>query len=440
MSYEPTMQNDPFQWSHPHHVSTGDSMIRDSSSAALDSAELQSSSIKRHAACDECRKRKLKCSGELSGCSRCIKQSLVCHYSVQKQMGRPPKKRVREDDIDLSFVDLPNDDPWATPAATHKPMSDLGAAIPGISEEPQLFSSMYPTPFNLPYHLSTNEDHHHTWQLAPNESLSSVPATTSPWPDFSSVSAAAPNPFTMPPSLTPPMPHSDSIPQSPSNNDCSCLSYLYLCLSHLSSLKPFPISQHTICSLYISARTAQAVIRCQACPTKFDTGLQNVMLTGTLLNVIADSWLRVSKADAMELGRQVAPPLYTAAVSKSPDPVTAWKDHLRQLVRHHVIRGPMDPVAKTQCAMGTPSLIDLIEEMEARQRRWHESPDSHPLPHYQRLDNPSGQDCSSQRGEQDLLCLRVAKSARNVIAKFDFQPDDYEDSPPSLSPDSSVSP
>ncbi|KAL3459928.1 hypothetical protein BJX64DRAFT_194735 [Aspergillus heterothallicus] len=426
------MQYDASQWTQAYPTSTD-------VSAAFDSiVGSEQPPVKRHAACDECRKRKLKCSGELSGCTRCTKQSLVCHYSVQKQMGRPPKKRLREDETDISFLELPNNDSWPNSTAVSKPTTVFGGEMPDMSEDPQLLSSMYPTPYAFPYRLSTDEDHHHTWQLAPNETLSSIPPTTSPWPDFSSVSAAAPNPFTMPPGLTPSLSHSDSQSNMSSNGDCSCLSYLYLCLSHLSSLKPFPVSQHTVCSLYISARTAQAVIRCQACPTKFDTGLQNVMFTGTLLNVIADSWLRVSKADAMELGRLVAPPNYTAMVNKSENPVAAWKDYLRQLVRHSVIRGPMDSAAKTQCAMGTPSVLDLIEEMEARQRRWHESPESHPLPTHQRLNDPDPE--SINRDEQDLLCIRVAKSARNVIAKFEFQPEEYEESVPSLSPDNSVSP
>ncbi|KAL4930065.1 Zn(II)2Cys6 transcription factor rglT [Aspergillus undulatus] len=421
------MQYDAYQWGQTYPASTGDSIVQDISTAA-------SQPVKRHAACDECRKRKLKCSGELSGCSRCIRQSLSCHYSVQKQMGRPPKKRLREEDEDLSFLNLANSDLWSNPDATHIPPSDLRAAISEVSEKPQLFSSTHPAPYSFPYRLSTDEDHRHTWQLAPSES--SVPATTSPWPDFSSVSAAAPKPFTMPPGLTPPI--MPSHPDLSPDQDCTCLSYLYLCLSHLSSLKPFPISQHTICSLYISARTAQSVIRCQSCPTKFDTGLQNVMFTGTLLNVIADSWLRVSKADPCELGNQVAPPAYAAAMNRSPDQRAAWTDYLRQLVRFSVIRGPMDLAAQTTCAQQAPSVLDLVEEMEARQRRWHETPDSHPLPESQRLHPVSDQDCLN-RDEQDLLCVRVAKSARNVIAKFEFQSDEHPESVPSLSPDSSVS-
>ncbi|KIW77892.1 hypothetical protein Z517_07725 [Fonsecaea pedrosoi CBS 271.37] len=63
---------------------------------------------KRHAACDECRKRKLKCSGEATGCARCIKQALKCRYSAQKQMGRPRKKQKTDDflqDDEVSAID-----------------------------------------------------------------------------------------------------------------------------------------------------------------------------------------------------------------------------------------------------------------------------------------------------------------------------------------------
>lgn len=381
-------------------------------------------------------KRKLKCSGELPGCSRCIKQSIACHYSLQKQMGRPPKKRLREDDDELPLLNLSKNNAWAHTQTANLPPPDFGQTME-VPEDPQSFSCVYPSPYSFSYRLSTDEDHRHTWQLAPSETTSSVPATTSPWPDFSSVSAAAPKPFTMPSGLTPPIMPSQS--DSSPDQECSCLSYLYLCLSHLSSLKPFPISQHTICSLYISARTAQSVIRCQSCPTKFDTGLQNVMFTGTLLNVIADSWLRVSKTEACELGNQVAPPAYAARVNKSPDLRAAWSDYLRQLVRFSVIRGPMDSAAQTPCAQQAPSVLDLVEEMENRQRGWHKTPDSHPLPRQHRL-NASSEEDGLNRDEQDLLCIRVANSARSVIAKFEFQSDEYPESVPSLSPDSSVSP
>ncbi|KAK0660014.1 putative transcriptional regulatory protein [Lasiodiplodia hormozganensis] len=54
---------------------------------------------KKHAACDECRLRKLKCSGNRPACDRCARENLLpCVYSLQKQMGRPRKKRRRSAD------------------------------------------------------------------------------------------------------------------------------------------------------------------------------------------------------------------------------------------------------------------------------------------------------------------------------------------------------
>ncbi|KAK4218210.1 hypothetical protein QBC37DRAFT_275446 [Rhypophila decipiens] len=43
-------------------------------------------------ACDECRARKLACSKEADGCSRCKREGIRCNYSLQKQMGRPRKR------------------------------------------------------------------------------------------------------------------------------------------------------------------------------------------------------------------------------------------------------------------------------------------------------------------------------------------------------------
>ncbi|KAG7112278.1 Fusaric acid cluster transcription factor FUB10 like protein [Verticillium longisporum] len=55
------------------------------------------SGIVKHRACDECRTRKLACSKEPDGCSRCCKEGIICVYSAQKPMGRPRKRRHVED-------------------------------------------------------------------------------------------------------------------------------------------------------------------------------------------------------------------------------------------------------------------------------------------------------------------------------------------------------
>jgi hypothetical protein len=156
--------------------------------------------------------------------------------------------------------------------------------------------------------------------------------------------------------------------------------------------------------------------------------MQNVMFTGTLLNVVADAWLRVSKTDAEELGKQAAPPAYVTVINKnSPDPTAAWKEWLRQTVRSGVIGGPADPAGSVACS-DSPSLLSLVQEMEARQRMWHLG--RHPLA---RSDNSyagpkqSPGTGSDPRDEQNWLCIRVAKSAREVIAKFEFEPHEYPD-------------
>ena len=49
-----------------------------------------------HGVCDECRARKLKCSKERPGCSRCLQDGIRCQYSAKKVMGRPRKRRRGE--------------------------------------------------------------------------------------------------------------------------------------------------------------------------------------------------------------------------------------------------------------------------------------------------------------------------------------------------------
>ncbi|KAI2909447.1 transcriptional regulator family: Fungal Specific TF [Aspergillus niger] len=390
-----------------------------SSNAAMSDAATGVARGKRHAACDECRSRKLKCSGEATGCTRCIKQSLTCHYSLQKQMGRPPKKRMREDEDPSPPFGLPGNEPWTSE-------SDFASLGPSTIESTETAPSDYSGQINFFTDANSNID---AGQFLLNKPIDAAPTTVSPWPDFSNVSSSAANLYTLPPDLS--LLQQSSAASSPtseeSDRQCPCLSCLYLCLSHLSSLAPFPLSHHNLCSLYIASRTARAVIRCQICPLRFTTGMQNVTFTGTLLTVIADTWLRISKVNAVDFGRQSAPPAYAAAIDASPNPAKGWEDWLRQTVRYRVIGGPCDPAGMPPGADDGPSLLSLIEEMEERQRRWHRS---HPLPVEERhlpIPKTDGSKEEESCHERDALCMRIIQSARNVIPKFGFQPSDYPD-------------
>lgn len=365
------------------------------------------------------------------GCTRCVRQSLTCHYSIQKQMGRPPKKRMREDE-DAGLGSIQGNEPWLDLGDRQLPPFDLDENNTAPSDPPGLFPQVYFAPVRMPHafpHLhSTDDSHNHSRQVHNIPDLEPLPATSSPWPDFSRVSESAASPFTRTPESTDEQslsqPTLDStVPQ------CSCLSSLYLCLSHLSSLSTFPVSQHTLCSLFIGARTARDVIRCKECPKTYAGGMQNVMLTGTLLNVVTDVWLRISKTDPVELGRQSTPPAYVASLTQtSSDPAESWKQWLHQTVRKAVIGGPVDPTGRVRCS-DCPSLLSLVIEFEERQRRWHSKKEaalectqkasSRPHAH---ASSGSEQD---EAGEKNHLCLRIVGTVREAIAKFEFAPHEY---------------
>ena len=50
--------------------------------------------IKKRLACDRCHSRKLRCSGDLDGCSRCVGDNSVCTYSPALKVGRPSKASI----------------------------------------------------------------------------------------------------------------------------------------------------------------------------------------------------------------------------------------------------------------------------------------------------------------------------------------------------------
>lgn len=359
-------------------------------------------------------------------------------------MGRPPKKRARGDDT-ISSMDL----------GSSRLIADLDREWSSADLESDTFHLCPPVYLNRP---GTGLD-----AILPNPvdqfpCLQSIWATATPWPDFSTASAASAM-------LSIDSGSSSSAVTSPLGPEgtpqCPCLSYLYLCLSTLSTLTSFPISVQTIDSICTTARTAQSVIRCEICPRSFATGLQNVMMLGTLLSVIADAWLRVSKADAEDLGKQIALPAFQNSVPRDPEGAKAtWKRWLRLAVCRAVIGGYVSPGACTASVVYdlTPDLLSLIREMESRQRRWHAEGLSHPqVPLWKehrgsaghsslsssKSTSPDSMTCSTtdsstegdlnrtlceekqDHHERDMLCLKVVGAAKNVIALFNFQPSEY---------------
>ncbi|KAL1986627.1 hypothetical protein VTN96DRAFT_6005 [Rasamsonia emersonii] len=392
---------------------------------------------KRHAACDECRKRKLKCSGEPTGCRRCLKQSLFCHYSIQKQMGRPPKKRMRENDSVSSM------DPASSGAIADLDKEWSPSVIPS-----ETFNICPPVYLNHPAISGTQNSNNQALQAGTFDHLQPISATATPWPDFSTTSAAS-SMLSMDTRLSDLPSELMTTMGSPDTPPCPCLSYLYLCLSTLSTLNSFPVTVHTLNSLYTAARTARTVIRCEVCPRSFATSCQNIMMLGTLLSVLADAWLRVSQADAQDLGKQTAPPAFEASITQDPEGAKArWKQWLRQVVRRAVIGGPVDPsiFAPSPLCDQTPDLLSLVTEMEERQRRWHaegigrfmfkkhtdcdKNPEkscneSQPAKGNNPNENHREDDEKLDTGQQEMFCLKVVGMAKTAISRFGFEPHEY---------------
>lgn len=353
-------------------------------------------------------------------------------------MGRPPKKRMREDDSVNPM------DPAGSGAIANLDKEWSPSAIPS-----ETFNICPPVYLNHPAISGTQNSNYQALQADPFDHLQPISATVTPWPDFSTTSAASSmlsmdtRLSDLPSELMATMAASDTPP-------CPCLSYLYLCLSTLSTLNSFPVTVHTLNSLYTAARTARTVIRCEVCPRSFATSSQNIMMLGTLLSVLADAWLRVSQADAQDLGKQTAPPAFEASITQDPEGAKAtWKQWLHQVVRRAVIGGPMDPniFAPSPLSNKTPDLLSLVTEMEERQRRWHAEGigrymfknhtdcDKNPEKPCNGLqpgkdnDNPNENhredDEKHGTGQREMFCLKVVGMAKTAISRFGFEPHEY---------------
>lgn len=385
--------------------------------------------------------RKLKCSGEQSGCRRCVQQSLFCHYSIQKQMGRPPKKR-RTETLEFDGADqLGPSPPIDIISEVEKGWSSAPITPDAVHLFPQKYIGDIPS-------LDGNKSLAPGSLSEPTHRLKPISATAEPWPDFATTSASA-GMLSMDSGFS-------GVPASDGGPTCPCLSYLYLCLSTISSLNSFSINRETINSLTTAARTAQSVIRCEICPMNFSTGMQNVMMLVTLLNVMADAWYKVSQADGGSLGRELSSPEFQELIaSNDQDTRETWQLWLRQVLRRAVIGVPIHPslCPPTPASDKTPDLLSLIREMENRQRRWHAEgiswnldPAKGPssscaassfLPNVMPTSSrstpkptPSASDEGNIEQQQDIvecefLCLKFIGTSKQVIQKFGFHPSEY---------------
>ncbi|KAH7171134.1 hypothetical protein EDB81DRAFT_909831 [Dactylonectria macrodidyma] len=118
--------------------------------------------VPKHRACDECRSRKLACSKEADGCARCRKEGIQCHYSPQKPMGRPRKRRHVEEEAQPAVTEeLVHDDLTTTPLGAMNP------SHPSIFMGGFQMQSSIPADQNLNFLDESNPSNMEFWDVLP---------------------------------------------------------------------------------------------------------------------------------------------------------------------------------------------------------------------------------------------------------------------------------
>lgn len=182
---------------------------------------------------------------------------------------------------------------------------------------------------------------------------------------------------------------------------CPCLPNLYLTLSTLSTSSVYPVTSHTIETLLAAQKTAHSVIYCHICPQKFQSGSQNLMLSCTLLNVLADHWHRVRRCSPEDLKKGFGKSDVNINISGTQPFISAregqaWRSFVYTLIRAYVFGDkpiPNIPQSSPQTdasILGSPEresthqtntigksvprefvLSFLIDAIRRRQRQWH---------------------------------------------------------------------
>ncbi|KAI9710903.1 MAG: hypothetical protein M1820_002338 [Bogoriella megaspora] len=367
---------------------------------------------KNHAACDECRTRKIKCSGSLPSCERCSRQDIKCVYSPKRQMGRP-KKRQRQEEAEAEAQDAQADldatsqnfimDQTATSQSSEnwyaQPVAPTTAPFPGLGFTLLDDGSTEHAPF-MPF---TEFD------PSLNSALNS---NIDPSLELSSLSNNGQSPQTS--STNRPR----SLALTGLDTQCACLPNIYLMLSELRNFDgcsfPLPLP-----SIRKAMYTANESLACDTCPKDFSTANQNLHLTCALLATVANGFRRLLQdidreaeiADAagvkkafrigemnyqnmhLHTGTLDCPLGFNIELS-APE----WRSLARKAVR-----------ATYDGNQGAKGLMTIVRDLETRQRKWHLSGD---VPHIAPLQHHSK---NSNHECEEPICVQMVSHTRRVI-------------------------
>ncbi|KAH7095792.1 hypothetical protein FB567DRAFT_39947 [Paraphoma chrysanthemicola] len=323
------------------------------------------SSEKLHAACDECRTRKLKCSGEKPKCTRCKREKIECVFSPQKQMGRPKKRRRdgEADDNGITMTDTASGDFGYDQVSV---LHDFGVITP-----PQYHEANRPVKavlsdgtMRMP-DLTAGSD---VFGLSPISSFdfaAEPPIDPSLWDDS----------IAMDPPLNEP-------PMDAAIGPCTCLSLMYLTLSELQSVSSFAFPK-----VVIPLRKAMGVlsdlIHCPQCPKETFSAIQNIQSIVSLCKAIVERFHKVlleidAEADRLHQNGEKKP---FRIGDNSPENHHLHTGTLDCPMGFNIDIGPREWQRLAKTALRTEihgggsnprPLLQLIKEAEERQKKWHE--------------------------------------------------------------------
>ncbi|KAF1975059.1 hypothetical protein BU23DRAFT_87051 [Bimuria novae-zelandiae CBS 107.79] len=365
---------------------------------------------KLHAACDECRTRKLKCSGDSPACSRCEREKIRCVYSPQKPMGRPRKRRREETPMEDTQEGAVDPSPTVNGFSMHnfgdeglRPQTDLTPTVDfpgfgGVSLDDAFAEAMIPPSYAEAFGQVPAYDPSHSHSVHPIDPLlwEQQPSDS----DFQS--------------------QANSTPGQPDTGPCTCLSLMYLALSDLQSINNFSFPA-VVPRIRATLNTASVMVHCIKCPTEMFSAIQNMQSLNSLLGAIAERFHKVlaeidAEADRLEQSGMKKPfrvgdnspenmHLHTGSTDCPMgydidlDP-RDWRKLAKQMLKTEVMGGGHNPT----------SLVRLLEEVEERQHKWHFDKSMHA----EERTRLFGAENMCKEGE-GAICLRMVGQLRNMV-------------------------
>ncbi|KAI1659733.1 hypothetical protein F4813DRAFT_351773 [Daldinia decipiens] len=378
-------------------------------------------SAPKHRACDECRTRKLACTKEPEGCTRCKRESIACHYSAQKQMGRPRKRPRDESSNDTANAVSANKN-----AMTEIPpdTEDLGLSFINFlaAGEPSVNNNL-DAPISSPQEKSFSWSFGYAGDSLGDVGFDPIPETA---PSFSSlnidpslfISAADLPSIDQLPNLTP---NSATTPESVGSlcstapaakpTGCTHTAALYLALESMQK-QPEGVEE-SIRHARKATRTAYEAVYCPVCSFRLEPpdrspgpdmmrSFQNLMLLAALIPSIVHAYQRILQAVDAESRRATAERrrlvfrlrglggilwgcgpaegesicMAAGALDRREMEPAMWRLTVRALLKADVYGLSDIDAAEVDTSPIHIGLKDIVSQMEQKSRAWHACTDA----------------------------------------------------------------